>query len=191
MRAPQEPERLDLDWLTSWIAVGGAFPIERAERLASAHGITRVVDLRAEACDEELVLKRAGIALLHLPTADCCAIAQPMIREGVAWVACALAEGRRVLIHCQHGIGRSALLALCVLVEGGLDPLEALELAKGARRVVSPSPEQLEAFIEFARGVRARSPAARWAVPSFEGLARIAYRPAEPGAAIGLGRPAR
>ena len=49
-----------------------------------------------------------------------------MIDEGVQWVRSRLGAGRRVLIHCEHGIGRSALLALCVLVAGGIEPLDAM-----------------------------------------------------------------
>jgi protein-tyrosine phosphatase len=165
---------LEIDWLTGTLAVGGCFPVDAAARLAR-EGITRVVDLRAEACDEEVELARHGIRLLHLPTEDACAVSSPMLADGVAWVRDALAEGRRVLVHCQHGIGRSALLATCVLVDGGMAPLAALKLAKEARAVVSPSPDQLRAFIEFARQRRAATGAA-WQVPSFDALAAIAYR---------------
>ena len=52
--------RLNFDWLTEVLAVGGCFPIQAAERLALEHGISRVVDLRDEDCDEELSLARHG-----------------------------------------------------------------------------------------------------------------------------------
>lgn len=165
--------RLNFDWLTETLAVGGCFPIEAAERLALDHGIMRVVDLRDEECDEELSLARHGIRLLHLPTQDCCAVGRESIAHGVAWVRAALATRHRVLIHCQHGIGRSALLAMCVLVDGGMAPLAAMKLAKDARAVVSPSPEQLRAFMAFAAERRSGG---GWTIPSFDELAAIAYR---------------
>ena len=164
--------RLNFDWLTEVLAVGGCFPIQAAERLALEHGISRVVDLRDEECDEELSLARHGIRLLHLPTEDCSAIARDSIAHGVAWVRAALAAKHRVLIHCQHGIGRSALLAMCVLVDGGMPPLAAMKLAKDARAVISPSPEQLRALMAFAAERRAGE---TWTVPSFDELAAIAY----------------
>lgn len=136
---------LDLHFVTPGLAVGARFPMEAAARLAADHGITRVVDVRVEACDDEEVLRTHGIRLLHLPTEDTCAIAQEPIRRGVAFVCEGLDQGERVLVHCQHGIGRSALLALCVLVARGDAPAAALERAKRARRVVSPSPDQLRA----------------------------------------------
>ncbi|HXU61319.1 MAG TPA: dual specificity protein phosphatase [Polyangia bacterium] len=165
--------RLNFDWLTEVLAVGGCFPIQAAERLALEHGISRVVDLRDEDCDEELSLARHGIRLLHLPTQDCCAIARDSIAHGVAWVRAALRAKHRVLIHCQHGIGRSALLAMCVLVDQGMSPLAAMKLAKDARAVISPSPDQLRALMAFAAERRAGE---TWTVPSFDELAAIAYR---------------
>ena len=49
-----------------------------------------------------------------------------MLDDGVAFVNRHLDRGERVLVHCEHGIGRSATLALCVLVSRGMEPLDAL-----------------------------------------------------------------
>ena len=166
---------LDLSWVAPRLAVGGRLPPESAERLAGALGIRCVVDLRVEECDDERVLSRAGIELLHLPTVDGRAVSQRMLADGVAWVTEKLARDLAVYVHCQHGIGRSALLALCVLVAQGRGPLEALSLAKQARPCVSPSPEQLEAYRRWLAAHRART-GLPLPVPSLEQLSRIAYR---------------
>src|SRR5205814_9234485 len=108
-------EALDLSWITSQLAVGGRFPIERAGELPRDLGIARVVDLRAECCNDEAVLRRNGVELLKLPTEDRCAVSQTMLDEGVAWAREQLRAGHKTFIHCEYGIGRSALLALCVL----------------------------------------------------------------------------
>ena len=166
---------IDLHFVAPGLAVGARFPMEAAARLAREHGITRVVDVRVEACDDEAVLRTHGITLLHLPTEDTRAIAQEQLRHGVSFVSDGLDRGEGVLIHCQYGIGRSALLALCVLVSRGESPLEAMERAKRARRVVSPSPEQLRALVTFAARVKAerRVP---WRVPDVQELGAIAWR---------------
>ena len=140
---------LDLDWVTPQLAVGGRFPMDAAARLARDLGITRVVDVRGECCDDEALLRRHGVLLLSLPTQDRCAVSQRMLDEGVAWVLAQLDAGQRVFVHCEYGIGRSALLALCVLTARGTDPLQALRMLKAARSKVSPSPEQLGAFRTF------------------------------------------
>jgi predicted protein tyrosine phosphatase len=159
----------NLDWITPDLAVGGSFPVERAEHLARELGIGAVIDLRAESCDDEAVLARCGLLFLHLPTLDLQAVAPAMLDDGVCFAAEQRRGGRRVLIHCEHGIGRSALLALCVLVDRGMAPLEALELAKSRRARVSPSPEQYEAWRDWlaARGTEA---------PEFDAFAAVAYR---------------
>ena len=166
---------LDLHFVAPGLAVGASFPMEGAARLAAEHGIARVVDVRVERCDDETVLRLHGIRLLHLPTEDTRAISQARLAHGVAFVSEGLDAGERVLIHCQYGIGRSALLACCILVARGMPPLSALEAAKQARPVVSPSPEQLAAFALFAAGMKASRDTA-WDVPSVQELGAIAWR---------------
>ena len=97
-----------------------------------------------------------------------------MIDDGVEWVRTRLDAGTRVLIHCEHGIGRSALLGLCILVGGGTEPLDAMNRLKAARPVVSPAPEQLEAFRTWVGRWRTRT-GARIEVPSYDALAWVAH----------------
>lgn len=158
-------------WLTQTLAVGGAVPSEQVEALAVQHGVSAVIDLREEACDDAEVLERHGLDFLHLPTQDLCAVTAHMLDEGVAFARPRLTAGRRVLIHCEHGIGRSATLALCVLVDQGMTPLAALSLAKDRRPLVSPSPEQYEAWRAWLERLRPPPP-----VPNFDAFKAIAYR---------------
>jgi predicted protein tyrosine phosphatase len=166
---------LDLHFVARGLAVGARFPPWAVPHLASDHGIRRVVDVRVEDCDDPAALRVHGIRLLHLPTADTQAVAQERLREGVGFVSEGLDADERVLVHCQYGIGRSALVALCVLVARGEPPLEALERVKRARPVISPSPAQLEAFIAFAAARRAEV-GAGWDVPGLRALGSIAWR---------------
>jgi protein-tyrosine phosphatase len=161
-------------WITPHLAVGGHVPPEAVPDLAEPHGIAAVVDLRAEACDDRVALARHGIALLHLPTIDHGAVSQRGLDEGVAFANAFLDRGARVLVHCQHGIGRSALLSLCILVDRGEAPLSALERAKQARWMVSPSPAQYEAWATWLR--RRQEAGAAWEVPGFDAFKAIAYR---------------
>jgi predicted protein tyrosine phosphatase len=159
----------DLHWLTEHVAVGGCFPIERAAHLAEEHGIRAIVDLREEDRDDEEQLRAAGIDFLHLPTPDLEPASMAMLERGVDFVRRHIAAGEPVLIHCQHGIGRSALLALCVLVDQGWDPLDALSHAKGRRSVVSPSRSQYDGWAAW---LEAQGRAA----PDYHTFGCIAYR---------------
>jgi protein-tyrosine phosphatase len=165
----------NLTFVTPLLAVGGRFPTVLAEDLARDLGIRAVVDLRSEARDEEAILLRHGLAFLHMPTDDHCAVSQAMLDAGVAFAKRHLDRGERVLVHCEHGIGRSALLALCILVGEGLEPLRALEIAKTKRPLVSPSPAQYEAWIQWLER-RREVQAASWPIPDFDAFKAIAYR---------------
>lgn len=165
---------LDVSWVTPLLAVGGTFPMEAAQNLARDWSIRHVVDCREEASDDPARLAAAGMDFLNLPTPDRTAIVPPLLRRGVGWASRFLTRGERVYIHCEHGIGRSAELALCLLVRSGWTPLSALTQAKHARPCVSPSPEQLEGFMLWAEGWRVVHRLA-WHLPSFEQLSRIAW----------------
>jgi protein-tyrosine phosphatase len=159
----------DLHWLTDHVAVGGCFPIERAAELAQDHGVAAVVDLRREERDDEERLRAAGLDFLHLPTPDMEPATVAMIDEGVEFVSRHVDRGQRVLIHCQHGIGRAPLLALCVLVDQGWEPLAALAHAKDRRAVISPSRSQYQRWAEW---LQSRGKAA----PDYHSFGCIAYR---------------
>lgn len=165
----------NLNWVTPQLAIGGSFPIGKAEHLARTENVRAVVDLRVEDRDDEAVLRKCGLTFLHLPTEDDCAVSLPMLHDGVAFTNRHLDRDERVLIHCEYGIGRSATLALCVLVSRGMKPLEALELAKSRRRQVSPNREQFDAWVGWMREWKAAR-GTDWEVPDFDAFKTIAYR---------------
>jgi hypothetical protein len=164
-----EPWAPNFSWIEHDLAVGGSFPVERADCLARDHGIGAVVDLREEACDDLVALETWGLRFRHLPTPDMRGVGQPMLDDAVGFAREARQDGLRLLIHCEHGIGRSATAALCVLVDRGWSPLEALSLAKDQRALISPSRHQFRAWARWLgrRGVKA---------PSYRAFGMIAYR---------------
>jgi hypothetical protein len=166
---------LNLSWITDHLALGGSVSPIRFADLARQHRVTAVVDLRGEACDDPQLLARHQIELLHLPTIDFAPVSSAMLRRGVEFVAGHLAAERRVFVHCAHGIGRSALLTLCVLVERGMAPLDALLLIKDRRACVSPSPAQYEAWAHWLTAHQ-HDRGASWRVPTFDEFKAIAYR---------------
>jgi len=64
----------------------------------------------------------------------------------------ALADGKSLAIHCRQGVGRSALMAACLLVLSGVDPETALQHVSAARGCPVPeTSEQRQWVIGFAR----------------------------------------
>jgi len=166
---------LDLSWITETLAIGGSFSPALTVALARDHRVAAVVDLRGESSDDAQLLAKYGVEFLHLPTMDFSPVSTAKLRRGIEFVTPHLAAGRRVLIHCGRGIGRSAVLGLCVLVEQGYAPLDALALAKERRRCVSPTPSQYEAWAAWLTTRRDECHAS-WAVPTFGEFKAIAYR---------------
>ena len=130
----------DLDFITDSLAVGGELRSDRQIRALPGLGITAVVDMRSESLDNVAELERLGIHFLHLPTQDWHPSTQEDLETGSNWVLheIEIARDGKVLIHCQHGMGRSVILAGAVLLKMGYDWREALRLIKSKRLGVGP-----------------------------------------------------
>jgi protein tyrosine phosphatase (PTP) superfamily phosphohydrolase (DUF442 family) len=148
------PDRLDMSWVTGSLAVGGRVREEDVARLARA-GITRVIDTRAEYRDDEAALNREGIQLLYLPTPDTQPLSVEDLKEGSVWALQQIQDGQRVLIHCEHGVGRSVLLTCAVLVRDGYSVEAALRLVQAKRWQASPNHRQIKRLHEFEEALQA------------------------------------
>lgn len=60
----------------------------------------------------------------------------------------ALADGRNVLVHCRQGVGRSGLVAACLLVKNGMSPGAAIQAVSAARGIEVPETAEQREWIE-------------------------------------------
>ncbi len=60
-----------------------------------------------------------------------------------------LNEGKAAAVHCRAGIGRSSLIAACVLVLLGLAPAMAFDLIGKARGVKVPDTDGQQSWVEI------------------------------------------
>jgi hypothetical protein len=144
------PDRLDLSWIGPQLAVGGRVRPRDIPKLQRV-GITRVVDVRQEHRDDERALNAGGIQLLYLPTPDTYPLSMADLRRGALWINAQRQAGERVLIHCEHGVGRSVLLTAAALVCEGYTPNEAFTLIGNKRWQASPNRRQVLRLIDFAK----------------------------------------
>jgi protein-tyrosine phosphatase len=59
-----------------------------------------------------------------------------------------LSDGKNVVVHCRQGIGRSGLVAACLLVRKGMSPGAAVEMASSARGVPVPETSEQRDWID-------------------------------------------
>jgi protein-tyrosine phosphatase len=59
-----------------------------------------------------------------------------------------LSQGKNVVVHCRQGIGRSGLVAACLLVRCGMSPGAAVELVSGARGESVPETSEQRDWID-------------------------------------------
>jgi protein-tyrosine phosphatase len=146
------PDKLNMSWITNHLAVGGRIHPEDIRALAEV-GITHVVDTRSEYRDDPQLLAKEHIELLHLPTADTHPLTIEQMFEGARWVQERMEQGGRVLIHCEHGVGRSVQLACAVLVYDGMHLQDAMSLLQQKRWQASPNYRQVRRLREFESAV--------------------------------------
>jgi protein tyrosine phosphatase (PTP) superfamily phosphohydrolase (DUF442 family) len=149
------PDRLNLSWVTPHLAVGGRVLPQDIGRLARA-GVTRVVDTRSEHQDDEAALGAEGIKLLYLPTPDTYPLTVDQLLTGSRWINEQIAGGQRVLVHCEHGVGRSVSLTAAALVASGMSAHDAVQLVQRKRWQAAPNHRQMKRLQEFERALHQR-----------------------------------
>ncbi len=112
-----------------------------------------------ELAEEASLCKAHGLAFISFPIAD----------RGVpsSWKATAdlvgkvgrlLARRKNVALHCRQGIGRSALIAACLLADQGMNTRTAFKRIGAARGCAVPETPEQEAWVaEFALKLPAKS----------------------------------
>jgi protein-tyrosine phosphatase len=125
------------DWLSDEVSGWHQEGLSLVVSLLEAHEV-RELGLR----EEEDLCRLAGIEFVSFPIPDrgvpsTIADVIPLVEQ----IVCRLNHGAAVGIHCRAGIGRSALLAACVLVRLGMPETEAFPLIGRARGVPVPDTE--------------------------------------------------
>ena len=117
----REPDHAyPLTWVTDHLAVGGApMTYEQLDSLKE-QGITAILNLCAEFCDLHDIEAAAGFEVYYLPVPDEEAPDLPALEKALAWLDEAIYLGKKVLIHCRHGIGRTGTVLNAYLLRRGL-----------------------------------------------------------------------
>ena len=139
---------LNVSQVNDWLYVGGSVPRSRYAEL-KARGITAVIDVRGERCDDAEALAALGIELLNLPVTDRYPPSVEQLMRGVAWALPRLEQGGRLYTHCEHGVGRGPLVGLAVMVARGWEAPAAYRELRRARWQSTLNDRQLNGLADF------------------------------------------
>lgn len=126
-------EAYTLTWVTDQLAVGHApMSYEQLDSL-QAQGINAILNLCAEFCDLHSLEAEKGFEVYYMPVPD---EEAPELKEldlALAWLDEAIYLGKKVLIHCRHGIGRTGTVLNAYLLRRGLGHKLAGKKLKGLK----------------------------------------------------------
>jgi protein-tyrosine phosphatase len=105
--------------------------------------------------DEEALCRANGIEFVSFPIVDrSVPSSAEAFSDQVAKLAARLADGKNIAVHCRQGIGRAALIAICILIWSGLEPTAAIERVGAARGCAVPeTAEQRRWIADFAQSL--------------------------------------
>jgi predicted protein tyrosine phosphatase len=115
--------------------------------------LTKAESAELDLAGEEKACTVGKIAFVAFPIEDrCTPPSRKATQELVRRLEHDLALGKKIAIHCRQGVGRSALLAACVLAASGIDPASGWERIAAAMGCAVPdTSEQKEWVVRFAR----------------------------------------
>lgn len=137
MAAPRPHDRLD-EVLLGWQSEGVEIVVSLVER----QELPGLMEAEQDLCAE------FGLEFVWFPVRD---KTVPPSHDPVLRLCRQLAgeiyKGRSIAIHCRAGIGRSPLLAACILMHLGVDGATALDMIAEARGVEVPETEAQRQWI--------------------------------------------
>jgi protein-tyrosine phosphatase len=128
----------------------------RAWKRAGIKGIVSLLtpeeERDLELTSEARVARAQGLEFLTLPVEDRgVPDSEAQVRTTVDKVNRFLSAGENVVVHCRQGVGRTGLLAACLLISQGIAPDTAVAKLSAARGVLVPeTPEQRHWIDTFA-----------------------------------------
>ncbi len=111
-------------------------------------GLEAIVTLTEHPLSKVLI-DEFGFSVKHIPIRDFHPPTLEQIEDFVTFSKCARSEGKKLVVHCEAGMGRTGTLLACYLVSKGYSATNAIEEVRIKRPGSIETIEQQEVVIEF------------------------------------------
>ena len=106
-------------WITTELAVGYAPRSHDDLTTIREQGISAIVNLCAECYDLCDIEKHAGFDVYYMPIPDEEAPTLDELEKALVWVTDRIKAGKKILVHCRFGIGRTGTFVAAYLMNKG------------------------------------------------------------------------
>jgi protein-tyrosine phosphatase len=147
--------------VTPQLWVGGAPDFPRDYQFLLDHGISAVVNIRAEREDDVDFYAHHNIHYITFKIPDVAAPDPETIEQAVTWMEQEATSAGVIMVHCAKGRGRSATLAVAFLMtDQGMNLDQAIDLLESKRKLTKIESRHRQVLTDW-ESQRANSPEER------------------------------
>jgi atypical dual specificity phosphatase len=141
----------NFSWLIEGEIAGMAKPASSVYdfEFLKGEGFDAIVSL-TESSLSEVLIEEFGFSVKHIPVMDFEAPTLEQIEDFVVFAENARSEGKKLVVHCDAGIGRTGTVLACYLVSKGYNAADAIEEVRTKRPGSLETIEQEEVVLKFA-----------------------------------------
>lgn len=140
----------NFSWLIEGEIAGMARPASSVNdfEFLKDNGFEAIVSL-TECPLNDTLIDEFGFKVKHIPIRDFEAPTLEQIEDFVAFAREVKAEGKKLVVHCEAGIGRTGTVLACYLVSKGYDAETAIEEVRTKRPGSIETIEQEEVVLRY------------------------------------------